>query len=230
MGRCPHRGGATALATVDRVVRGSGRDETVGAAMRRFGTAAIAGAAMMMALTGCAGGADDAGDSGDNAAFAKEACTGWSEMLAADDADNDVLSSLMDVRSADRTAEDGPVQKQAILDAANAHVATIQAARDAVADNPPAGEDAKAIVKAFTDHYDARIEIAEARIAEFEEFPTVLERNYDQVITESQEVLKDIGEYGDGQPDGFPFGDIEDQKVITALDEESSCEDVINVF
>jgi hypothetical protein len=34
----------------------------------------------------------------------------------------------------------------------------------------------------------------------------------------------------DGQPDGFPFGDIEDQKVITALDEESSCEDVINVF
>lgn len=185
---------------------------------------------MMMALTGCASGSDGADGSGDNAAFAKAACTGWSEMLAADDTDDEALDAIMDVPRADRTPEDGPAQKQALLDAANAHVATIQAARDAVADNPPAGEDAKAIVKAFTDHYDARIEVAEARIAEFEQFPTVLERNLDQITIEGLDFLKDIGEYGDGQPDGFPFGDIEDQQVITALDEESSCDDVVNVF
>ncbi|WP_285026851.1 hypothetical protein [Plantibacter sp. ME-Dv--P-122b] len=183
----------------------------------------------MAALTGCASDAG-AGDSGDSAAFAKQACTGWTNMTEADDADDAVLRTLTSVRSSERTAEDGPAQKQAILEAANAHLAALQAARDAIADNPPAGEDTKTIVKAFTDYYDARIEIAEARIAEFEQFPTTLERNYDQVTGEARDVLDDIGEYGDDQPDGFPFRDIEDQQVISALDEESSCDDVVNIF
>lgn len=174
----------------------------------------------ILALGACAA-EEPSYDGLEPAEFAAVACSGWASWIEAEVDGGDMLDEL---------TGSGEEQKEYVIQAANGQIAALQQARDDISEAQPAVADGAAIIGSFTDYYDKRIEVGEARLEQFRDFPTDLGPNEDKIEIEAIDVFYHLGEQGPDQPNDFPFGSIEDQEVIQAIADEPSCDDFVTVF
>jgi hypothetical protein len=156
------------------------------------------------------------------AEFATTACTAFADLYAAEQAAPDVLETV--------AGQDGETQKATILAQLDEHLAQLATWSDDIAAVQPAVETGPEITAAFTDYFDLRIADATVLVDGFREVPTELGPNGDDVVVAAIDVVYGTTESGMAETPEFPFAEIEDQDVVSAIDEEPACADVVAVY
>jgi hypothetical protein len=179
-------------------------------------------------LTACGSSGPSEEDKRSIAAFAETSCSGLAEVYDAEDALNDLSVDI----EAFPTAEE---QHAAAIDEVQGFIDLLRQSRDDVAESVPAvdegedGQDGEAIVELFTTYYDAWADAATEKLDAFSAEVPEFGGNEDGVLIAATDLSFDVSE-GSIETLEFPYGEIEDQDVIQAIDDESTCRDVVSVW
>ncbi len=196
--------------------------------MIRRAAAPLLLAAATLILTACGATGPSEEETASLASFAETSCSGLASVYEADDA----LSNL------DRDIEElGTAEEQhaAAVEGVRSFIDLLEQSRDDVIADPPLvdagedGQDGDAIVALFTDYYDTWIDEASSTLDAFAAEVPEFGPNEDGVRLATLDLVSDVKEYGVPEL-VFPYGDIEDQDVIAAIDDESSCDDIVTVW
>lgn len=174
-------------------------------AVAAAGSLAVAGAVL---LAGCA---DDEAELG---RFAETLCIRMSTFY-------DAGAALVD--AAGEPMEDPDAFHDQMVDAIDGFLAALDDGRSAIGDEPLPVEDGELIAASFVPYFDGYYEGVRARLVAFRTAdPTA--PDYPGLVAEIPDTLSDLqDELGD------PFGALDSQELLTAMRDEPSCVDVVEV-
>ncbi|PWD50305.1 hypothetical protein C8046_06170 [Serinibacter arcticus] len=154
------------------------------------------------------------------AEFVQVACSDWLDYHELEETNRDLPLAL---------AGTGEEQRAEALAAGQAQLDRLSAARDAISESTPAVADGADVIAPFVSYYDGRLAVAEPRLEEFTTFPTELSGHDDQVQIEAIDLFQDMSRHGEGAPTNYPFTEVEDEEIIEAYADESSCATLVTV-
>jgi hypothetical protein len=187
---------------------------------RRIAFAALAAVATL-SLVGCSGDSPEKEKS--LVAFAQSTC---GATTTASEAEEQLRKTYDDIESKPSAAE----QHAFVVQNVQGFIDLLGEQKASVEKNVPEVEEGDVIVANFSKHWDARIAWAQSQLDEFAAEVPEWGRNEDGVLIAASPLLHSVNEDSMDADLPSPYGQIEDQDVVTALADEPSCDDVVLVF
>jgi len=150
------------------------------------------------------------------AEFAKASCGAFTTLYEKETALVEALDAL---------TEPSDEQKQKFATIASDMTAALSAAKESVAKNQPAVKEGADITAAFTKYFDERLAAAEAASTAFASVDVA--GDPDAFVDASISLAEGIS---DSESYTFPFEGIENQKVVSAVEKEAACGEIVEVY
>lgn len=179
--------------------------------MKKLITPAILTTAALVTLTACA-----SYDGASPADFAKASCGQMEKVYTAEEATITAISGAGDATEATRTTITTSTQEiLTALETAKAEVAKVK----------PAVKDGENIVGYFNTYFDARSKAIQDALTAFEGASQT--EDFTEFLNANIALGDAIMSEGDLT---FPYAEITDQKIVGAVDDESACDQIVQVY